>query len=615
MPVRKWGGEKVVGMGDADIRGSDVVGLADGGYVVVWADNDSSPQHVLAQRFDASGNAVGAQIVVIGENPNGFYSEPQVAALADGGFAISFTESVLGDRNAWVNTYGADGTFQSAESFAAPAVFESQGTISALGTGFRSAYKSGDDIRIGATVVNSDATAGIQEAPSIAELSGGNRYVVTWIDHEGGNNYRYRVFHADGTAITASTQVNDTAGAPAGGSNPAVVIGLANGGFAIAWGEFSTTLQDRSGTSIHAQIYDADGAQVGAEFLVNSIFASHQGFPDLVALADGGFVAVWSDASSGVNSADYNIVGQRFDAFGARVGGQFTVNTGTDGAGGQFYPHITALADGRLVVAWHSSAADEIRTQIIDPRDGLVTGTEDANTLYGHDSVGDEINGLGGDDTLNGLNGDDALYGGDGADVLRGGAGADTLDGGAGTDTASYFTGAAGISVNLVTGIGSGGEAQGDVLAGIENLSGSQGNDSLVGHSGANTLQGWNGNDVLTGSGGQDTLTGGTGADRFVYGSAAQSPVGAGSDLITDFSHAQGDRIDLAAIDASTGAAGDQAFTFIGTAAYSGVAGQLRYASGGGVTTIAGDLNGDKVSDFHIRLTGTIALVAGDFVL
>jgi Ca2+-binding RTX toxin-like protein len=614
MPVRKWGSEQVVGLtsGASGVRGFDVAGLADGGYVVVWEDT-SAPRQVLAQRFDALGKPVGGQITVVGLEGSGVvYSEPQVAALSDGGFAICFT-TANGSGNAWVNRYAADGTYLNGQGFVNGAVEESQGAVIASETGYRFVFQAGGDIRIGNTIVNDDAAAGVQEGPSVAEIADGSRYVITWVDHNGGHNYRYRVFEANGTAVTASLQVNNSPGVGGAGDDPAVVIGLANGGFVIAWYEFSIALQDRQGVSIHAQIYDSAGGQTGDEFVVNSTFKHHQAFPDLVALPDGGFVAVWSDSALGVNSADYNITGQRFDAFGARVGTQFTVNTTTDGANGEFYPHISALADGRLVVIWRGP--NEVRTQIIDARDGLVTGTEDADTLYGHDSVGDEINGLGGDDTLNGLNGDDGLYGGDGDDVLRGGAGADSIDGGAGTDTASYFTGSAGVSVNLVTGLGSGGEAQGDVLTGIENISGSQANDSLVGHSGANTLQGWNGNDVLTGSGGKDTLTGGAGADRFVYGSAAQSPVGDGADLITDFSQAQGDRIDLAAIDASTGAAGDQAFTFIGTALFDGVAGQLRYAQSGGVTTIAGDLNGDKVSDFHIRLTGTIALAAGDFVL
>ena len=100
-----------------------------------------------------------------------------------------------------------------------------------------------------------------------------------------------------------------------------------------------------------------------------------------------------------------------------------------------------------------------------------------------------------------------------------------------------------------------------------------------------------------------------------MFTAASHSAVGANADRITDFSHAQGDRIDLSAIDASTGVAGDQAFSFIGSGVYTGVAGQLRHAVAGGVTTIAGDINGDGTSDFHIQLTGAIGLVAADFML
>ncbi|OWJ68101.1 calcium-binding protein [Inquilinus limosus] len=241
----------------------------------------------------------------------------------------------------------------------------------------------------------------------------------------------------------------------------------------------------------------------------------------------------------------------------------------------------------------------------------ILTGSDAANLLTGANAawltdVGDILSGLGGNDTLQGY---------DGNDVLRGGTGADRLDGGRGIDTASYFTSSTGVVVNLAAGTGRGGEAEGDTLTGIDVVSGSQGNDSIVGDTYANVLQGWGGSDVLAGAGGKDTLTGGAGADRFVYGSAAQSVVGANADRITDFSHAQGDRIDLSAIDASTAAAGNQAFRFIGTGLYTRHAGELRYAFNGADTTIAGDLNGDGVSDVHIVLAGRVVLQAGDFVL
>ncbi|MGF6229349.1 Ca2+-binding RTX toxin-like protein [Inquilinus ginsengisoli] len=246
----------------------------------------------------------------------------------------------------------------------------------------------------------------------------------------------------------------------------------------------------------------------------------------------------------------------------------------------------------------------------------LATGLGSSGAAYGDTYIEVErIDGSQGADTLVGDAGRNTLLGVGGNDVLYGGAGADVLVGGTEIDTASYYTSSTGVSVNLTAQVGSGNEAQGDLLFEIENLSGSQGNDSLTGTAYANTLQGWNGNDVLTGAGGKDMLTGGAGADRFAYTTVAQSVVGANADRITDFNHVQGDKIDLSAIDADTGTAGDQTFSFIGSALYTGVAGQLRYHSNGTITTIAGDINGDSASDFHIQLTGSIGVVAGDFVI
>ena len=233
---------------------------------------------------------------------------------------------------------------------------------------------------------------------------------------------------------------------------------------------------------------------------------------------------------------------------------------------------------------------------------------------YGGDAEGDSSTGIEnvtgsniGGDTLYGDNGANVLSGWGGDDMLRGGAGADTLNGGIGVDFISYYDSNAAVAVNLAAGIASGGTAQGDVLISIENVNGSNFNDTLTGSSVAN---------VLRGLAGRDTLTGGGGADSFVYAATGDSAVGANADRITDFSHAQGDRIDLSLIDANGGVLGNAAFTFIGSGLYTGVAGQLRYAvTSPGVTTIAADVNGNGTSDFHITLTGNLALAAGDFVL
>ena len=108
--------------------------------------------------------------------------------------------------------------------------------------------------------------------------------------------------------------------------------------------------------------------------------------------------------------------------------------------------------------------------------------------------------------------------GGLGNDTLEGGAGADVLDGGAGTDAATYRTSTSGVNVNLATGTGSGGDAQGDLLANIENVTGSAYADSLAGSNGDNLLVGGGGNDVLDGGLGNDTAYGGQGDDIYQFG-------------------------------------------------------------------------------------------------
>ncbi|GAA4018580.1 beta strand repeat-containing protein [Actimicrobium antarcticum] len=152
------------------------------------------------------------------------------------------------------------------------------------------------------------------------------------------------------------------------------------------------------------------------------------------------------------------------------------------------------------------------------------------NTVSGGDATGDVIsnfqNAIGSEaaDTLTGDAGANVLNGAGGDDVLIGGAGADTLIGGAGIDTASYVTAAAGVTVNLglLTAQVSAGDASGDILSGIENLTGSAFADTLTGDVNNNIIDGGAGNDIIVGSGGHDTLIGGTGINTLNY-SASRS--------------------------------------------------------------------------------------------
>ncbi len=153
----------------------------------------------------------------------------------------------------------------------------------------------------------------------------------------------------------------------------------------------------------------------------------------------------------------------------------------------------------------------------------------------------DTLRGGWGNDRLTGDDGNDRLYGGADDDTLEGGAGADVLDGGSGTDEASYAGSDAGVTVNLATGTGVGGDAQGDTLTGIENVTGSSYDDSLTGNSGDNILVGGSGDDTLDGGSGNDTLYGGDGSDTLTGGAGNDVAYGqAGNDLFL-FSEGDGD--------------------------------------------------------------------------
>jgi serralysin len=272
-----------------------------------------------------------------------------------------------------------------------------------------------------------------------------------------------------------------------------------------------------------------------------------------------------------------------------------------------------------------------------------LTGTEN---LYGRGNAeANVITGNSGANRLNGYDGDDRIYGGDGNDRLDGGSGDDGMRGDAGNDvyyvdssrdvvvegvnggtdsvhSSATLTLRANIERLILSGsdgIKGTGNALANVIdgnAGANTLSGMAGNDRLYGHDGADALIGGDGNDRLDGGAARDRMTGGSGADLFVFDDGDFAGMtGSAADQITDFNRTERDRIDLRSVDANGGVSGDQAFAFVGTAAFTGTAGELRYQQISGGTFVQGDLDGDGSADFWIRLDGLHALTAGDFVL
>ena len=206
-------------------------------------------------------------------------------------------------------------------------------------------------------------TTGSQRVPNVA-VDGDGNFVVAWTSDAG----------QDGSNDAAVVRRVDASGVPLGGDivvntyttgdqyQPQVAADD-TGNFVVVWNSFG---QDGSQSGIFGRRFDDGGLPLGTEFQVNVVTTGFQSNPSVAMDAAGEFVVVWDDL--------YRIVGRRYDAAGGPLGGEFQVNTATTGFRGN--ADVAMTSGGSFVVVWIEAGSSlDVHGQRFDAA-GLPVGGE-----------------------------------------------------------------------------------------------------------------------------------------------------------------------------------------------------------------------------------------------
>ncbi|MBN2476038.1 MAG: Ig-like domain-containing protein [Pirellulales bacterium] len=195
-------------------------------------------------------------------------------------------------------------------------------------------------------------TTGEQLCRAMATGPGGG-FVVAWQSNPHGDDsdVHARLFGSDGRPLGPEFQVNTCT---EGNQAQPTVAADAAGNFVIAWASMG---QDGDDWGIFAQRFLADGTPLGPEFPVNATTGGEQWTPSVGMAPDGRFVVAWAGQGSDVTDpGEIGVYGQRFDAFGERLGDEFRADTFPGGT--QSMPSVAVAPNGSFVIVWSGFGSD-----------------------------------------------------------------------------------------------------------------------------------------------------------------------------------------------------------------------------------------------------------------
>jgi hypothetical protein len=309
---------------------SDVIGLSDGGYVVVWqsAEQDGSGFGIYSQRYDVDNNMVGGEVLV-NESTETNQMNPEIEALDNGGYVVVW-QSAHADENGlndiYVQVFDANGERVSSETLVNTLTLDDQQTpnITTLNNGnFVIVWQSLDpetgvfDVRsqtftssgetIGDEVVISKDLTTDYSSPYVATLSDGS-YVISWLEY---SDTRRSVFvqryNADGTVASDATMIEEFVG-----DSTTAEVSEFNTGFSVAM---------KDDDDIKVKFFDTDMEETHTEVVISET-DKELIEPHMTTLNDGKLLVTWTEVSENGNMA---VHGQRIETDGTLDGDVFEV--------------------------------------------------------------------------------------------------------------------------------------------------------------------------------------------------------------------------------------------------------------------------------------------------
>jgi Ca2+-binding RTX toxin-like protein len=569
------GTEGVNQTGTDDYRDVEITALANGNYVVTWADHLQFD--IFARVYSAGGFALSGIIDVEPGGPQATF--PDVTALADGRFVITYGQFQVNDVRGRI--YEADGT------------------------------ASGGPFDIATNAANT-----LNQQVQTAALDDG-RFVTVWVRTNG--NIEGQVMFANGTPDGAAFAVNSDAASAKG--RPTIAT-LADGRSAVSWesgvgaaGTIFTTIFDPREVGLNGSASSFNDDWYGTAF-ADTVYL---GIGDDSLRGGNGGDVIYGEAGNdllfGEDGADLLLGGANSDTLNGEAGND-TLNGGagedslSGGTGWDMASYAGAATTVQVVMynaAFNTSdAAGDTLTGI-----EALQGSASIDILVGDFAV-NAILGGGGGDWIDGTFGGDYLYGEAGNDSLVSRFQADVLDGGADFDYVRYDYADAGLLAYLYDPTQNTGWAAGDTFVSIEGIAGSYFADDLRGDANGNVLYGLGGADFLIGLGGIDILNGGDGQDLFHFVSTAD-----GADIIQDFVSGF-DRISVTGSAFGLGSPGGVAidsFRFVAGAAANLATSQFIY--NGATRQLFYDIDGTGagVQVLLATLQAEATMVAGDIIV